>query len=460
MAFSNISDLSLGNILQIYYTDGIRTQISRDYKDWEMIKREKVSDPKGKQINFQFLNSLGPSAIQRKNPGVNGSFPQGHRVSNSEHTAFIKEIQATIELDYNLWKRAEMSKDARYAEPLRLEMDAKLDSLKRQLSLELHLDGTGVLGQIESSLNATVVSGGDLIVQLSNDDSARGHVGAFQFGEILIVKANGGGASAFDSNLVTEPVYFQVISRDFDNDTITIRGLDTNFGELTIASITTDFSDGDVFYKYGQPTIPNLASISDYGSDTEVMPGLESLTANDGRVVHGINMSGSTAGTRYDAGNVQLDTTHIESVMNNVKINVGSAYSYKQAILAPQAYSIFVNGRDGDRRFNSSEDLKNGARKWSYQHRDDNIELYASEFAKKKRMYILPEAKQGQGKVLEYHGTDFMQVKAPGEKDGFRLKASVNGGFENTVVSYMDSYGTLICKHPAAVAVIHNFTLA
>ena len=190
------------------------------------------------------------------------------------------------------------------------------------------------------------------------------------------------------------------------------------------------------------------------------MPGLESLTSNDGRVVHGITMSGSTAGTRYDAGNVQLDTTHIESVMNNVKINVGSAYSYKQAILAPQAYSIFVNGRDGDRRFNSSEDLKNGARKWSYQHRDDNIELYASEFAKKKRMYILPEAKQGQGKVMEYHGTDFMQVKAPGEKDGFRLKASVNGGFENTVVSYMDSYGTLICKHPAAVAVIHNFTLA
>lgn len=130
------------------------------------------------------------------------------------------------------------------------------------------------------------------------------------------------------------------------------------------------------------------------------------------------------------------------------------------AILAPQAYSQFITGRETDRRFNSIDDVTRGARKWVYQHREDTIELYSSEFAKKKRMYIMPEARQGQGKVVEYHGTDFMQVRAPGEKDGFRLKASSSGGFENTVVSYMDSYGTLICKHPSAVAVVENFTLA
>ncbi len=459
MAFQNITNLSLGDILQIYYSDGIRTQISRDYRDWEYIKREKVADPKGRQINFQFLSSLGPSAIQRRNPGVVNNFPTAQRVSNSEHTAQIKEIAATIELDYNLWKRAEMSSDVRYAEPLRIELDAKLDSLKRQLSLELHLDGTGVLGQVDSTATASTVSSGDVIVQLSQADTARGHVGAFQFGEIMVVKEPDGTASQFDSNLATEPVYWKVIDRDFDNDRITIRGLNSSFADLTITSITTDFTDGDVFYKFAQPTVPDLTSISDYGTVSEAMPGLESLTADDGRTVHGITMSGATAGTRFDAGDAQLDVTHLESVMNNAKINVGNAYNWKMACLAPQSYSQFINGRETDRRFNSVDDVTRGARKWVYQHREDTIELYSSEFAKKKRMYIMPEPKQGQGKVLEYHGTDFMPVKAPGGNE-FHLKASSSGGFENTIVSYMDSYGTLICKHPAAVAVVHNFTLA
>lgn len=460
MAFQSITNLSLGDILQIYYSDGIRNQISRDYADWEMIKREKVADPKGRQVNFYFQSSLGPSAIQRRNPGVVNNFPTAQRVSSSEHSAQIKEISATIELDYNLWKRAEMSKDVRYSEPLKVEMDAKLDALKRQLSLELHLDGTGVIGQIDSTAGATSVSSGDIIVQLSTDSSARGHVGAFQFDEILIVREPDSTASAFDSNLATEPVYWKVIDRDFDNDKVTLRGLDSSFAELTIASISVDFTDGDVFYKFGQPTIPDLTSISDYGTASEAMPGLESLTADDGRTVHGITMSGATKGTRYDAGDVQLDVSHLESVMNNAKIAVGqSSYAWKMGLLAPQAYSQFINGRETDRRFNSVDDVTRGARKWVYQHRNDTIELYSSEFAKKKRFYILPEARQGQGKVLEYHGTDFMPVKAPNGSE-FHLKASSSGGFENTIVAYMDSYGTLLCKHPAAVAVIENFTLA
>lgn len=460
MAFQNITNLSLGDILQIYYSDGIRNQISRDYRDWEMIKREKVSDPKGRQIDFYFQTSLGPSAIQRRNPGTVNNFPTAQRVSSSEHTAQIKEISATIELDYNLWKRAEMSGDTRYAEPLRVEMEAKLDALKRQLSLELHLDGTGVLGQVDSTATATTVSGGDLVVQLSSASSARGHVGAFQFDEILVVREPDGTASALDTDLATEPVYWKVIDRDFDNDRVTLRGLDSSFAELTITTVSVDFTDGDVFYKFGQPTIPDLTSITDYGTVSETMPGLDSLTAADGRTVHGITMSGATAGTRLDAGDVQLDVSQLETVMNNVKINVGaSAYSWKMGLLAPQAYSQFINGRETDRRFNSVDDVTRGARKWVYQHREDTIELYSSEFAKKKRFYVMPEARQGQGKVLEYHGTDFMPVKAPGGND-MHLKASASGGFENTIVSYMDSYGTLICKHPAAVACITNFTLA
>lgn len=458
MAFQNITNLSLGDILQIYYSNGIRQQISEDFADWEYIKRERVGDPMGRQINFYLQTSLGPSAVQRRNPGVVSNFPTAQRVSSQEHTAQIKEIATTVELDYNLWKRAQMSKDVRYAEPLEIEMKSKLIAVKRQLSLELYGTGTGVLGDLAA--NAGTVSSGDIIFQLDTADDARGFVGWFNYDEILVLKAEDGTATALDTNLATEPAYWKVIDRDFQQDTVTLRGLDSSFAELTVASISVQADAGEVFYKYGQPTIPDLGSISDYGTASEAMPGLESLTADDGRVVHGITMSGATKGTRFDAGNVQLDVTHLESVLNKAKINVGqSAYAWKQAMLAPDAYSQFVNGRESDRRFNSVQDDVRGVRKFVYQHRNDTIDLYSSEFCPKKRMYLIPESRQNQGKVLEYHGTDFMPVKEPNGSD-FRLKPSSAGGFENTIVSYMDSYGTLICKHPAAVAVIHNFTVA
>ena len=213
---------------------------------------------------------------------------------------------------------------------------------------------------------------------------------------------------------------------------------------LTISSITTQPTAGEVLYKYEQPTTPDLGSITDYGSVTEVIPGLESLTADDGRQIHGITMSGSTKGTRFDANDVQIDVSHIESVMNDVKINVGGGqYAWKMAMMAPEAYSQFVESRETDRRFNSIEDTTRGVRKFVYQHREDAIELYASEYCPKKRMYIMPEAKAGQGKVMEYHGTDFEPVKAPNGTD-YHLKPGTSGGHERKVVSYMEGYGTLI----------------
>ena len=126
--------------------------------------------------------------------------------------------------------------------------------------------------------------------------------------------------------------------------------------------------------------------------------------------------------------------------------------------MAPEAYSTFVESRENDRRFNSIEDNVRGLRKFVYQHRDDAIELYASEYCPKNRIYIIPEAKAGQGKVLEYHGTDFEPVRAPGGSE-YHLKPGATGGHERRIVSYLEGYGTLICKHPAAIAVIHNFTI-
>lgn len=458
MAFQNIDSQNLGKFLQIAFSEGIRNQISRDFRDWEMIKREKAADPQGREVRFFFQKSFGPSAVQYRNPNMTAAFPSAQQVSTQENVAVFKELDATIEIEYNLWKRAQKSGNVRYAEPLAVEIESKLVALKRQMSKDLYGDGSGVLGTLAAS--PVTIEGNYLRVQLSTADSARGHVGFFEYDELLVLKAANAGASLIDLTVAVTPTYYKVIERRRSDDTILLQPLDGSLAAISVAgdSVAVQPAAGEVLYKYQQPSFADLGSISDYGSATEVIPGLESLTAADGRVVHGITMSGSTKGTRYDASNVQLDISHIEAVMNDVKINVGGGqYAWKMAMMAPEAYSSFVESRETDRRFNSIQDDTRGLRKFVYQHRDDAIELYASEYCPKKRMYILPEAKAGQGKVVEWHGTDFEPVKAPNGSE-YHLKPGASG-HERKIVSYMEGYGTLICKHPAAVAVIHNFTV-
>ncbi len=140
MAFSNIDNLAFGKVLQIAFSEGIRNQISRDFRDWEYIKRSKVADPMGREIRFMFQSSYGPAAIQYRNPNGSADFPAGQQTTNSENTAVFKELDATIELEYNLWKRAQLSGDVRYAEPLAREVEAKMNAIKRQMSKDLYGD--------------------------------------------------------------------------------------------------------------------------------------------------------------------------------------------------------------------------------------------------------------------------------------------------------------------------------
>ena len=457
MAFSNIDNQQLGKFLQIAFAEGIRNQISNDYRDWEYIQRERVSDPQGRELRWFIQKSLGPSAVQYRNPNFTAAFPSAQQISTQELTAVFKEIDATIEIEYNMWKRAQKSGNVRYAEPLMVEIESKLTATKRQLSKDLYGDGTGVLGQL---LASSAVESGNVRFQLSTANTARGHVGFFEFDEICVLKTNAGGTSGFDSDLGTEPAYWKVVSRRRLDNTVLMQPLDSSLAALSISSISTDVTAGDVFYKYEQPTFPDLSSISDYATVTEVIAGLESLTADDGRTVHGNTHSGSTGGTRFDASAVQIDVSHIEAVMNDLKIAVGEgAYRWPMACMAPETRSVFIETRESDRRFNSWEDSKRGVRVFGYQHEDDSIEFKSSEYCPKTRIYMMPEAKASQGRVLEYHGTDFEPVQTEGG-DKFHLKPASTGGYERRIQTFLEGYGVLINKHPAACGVIDNFIIS
>lgn len=458
MAFNNIDNLSLGNLLQIVFSAGVRLQISQDFRDFEMIKRAKVSSSVARELRFLFQSAFGPSAIQYRDPGTSGrSFPQARQSTISEYTAKFKEINATIELEYNLWDRARKSPE-KYAEPLALEIDSKASAAKRRLAADLYGDGTGVVGTVASAA-VTSPTSNKLVWTLSTTNAARGHVGFFEYGDILLLRATAGGASALDTSLATEPAYWLVVDKNRDLSQVTLQGLDANLAPVaTIASITTPPTAGDVFYRYGQPTIPNLGSISDYGTATEVMAGLESLVAGDGRVVHGITMSGSIAGSRQDAGGNPIDVKYIQKCMDRAKINVGQdRYKWKMMMMAPETHASLIESRETDRRFQTVEDNKRGVKYFAYVHGNDVLECNSSEYLPPKRIYILPETKAGE-KVIEFHGSDFETVKGQGMGD-FHLKpASSGGGYVNTMVSYLQAIGVMICKHPAAIAVVENFT--
>lgn len=458
MAFSNISNLNLGNLLQIVFSDGVRNQISQDFRDFEMIKRAKVGNSVARELRFMFQDSLGAAAIQYRNPGTSGrSFPNAQQVGIGEYTAKFKEINATIELEYNLWDRARKSPE-KYAEPLALEISSKTSAAKRRLAADLYGDGTGVVGTVASAA-VTSPASNKLVFQFSTANSARGHVGFAEYGDLLVLVAADGAASALNTSLATEPAQWKVVEKDFDNQRVTVQGLDSSGAPVaTITSISAQPTAGDVFYRAGQPTIPDLtASIADYGSVTEVIAGLESLAAGDGRTIHGVTMQGATAASRLSAGANPLDVKHIQKVMSKVKRAVGQdRYNWKMMIMAPESLDSLIESRETDRRFNTMEDATRGTKKFMYQHQNDSLECYTSEYVPQKRVYILPETKAGE-KVLEFHGSDFDTVKANDMSD-FHLKSAAGGGYVNTVVSYLQAIGTMICKHPASIAVIEDFT--
>lgn len=456
MSFNNIDNLNLGSLLQVVFSNGVRNQISVDFRDFEMIKRAKVGSSVARELRFMFQSTLGAAAIQYRDPGTSGrSFPSAQQVGINEYTAKFKEINATIELEYNLWDRARKSPE-KYAEPLALEIDSKASAAKRRLAADLYGDGTGVVGTVASAA-VTTVNSNQLIFTLSALNTARGHVGQFEFGDILLLKAAAGTASALDTSLATEPVYWKVVSKNRGSLQVTLQGLDTNLAVVaTITAVSVQPTAGDVFYRYGQPTIPNLSSITDYGTATEVIAGLESLVASDGRVVHGITMSGSAAGSSYDAGANPIDVKHIQKVMSQVKVAVGQdRYRWKMMSMAPETLDSLIESRETDRRFVTMQDATRGTSKFMYQHQNDSLECWTSEYCSPKRIYILPETKAAE-KVLEFHGSDFETVKAQNMSD-FHLKPS-SSGYLNTVVSYLQAIGVIICKHPASVAIISNFT--
>lgn len=461
MAINPIDTLSnnLGKLLQISFSEGVRSQISSDHRDWDMVKRFRVGSFPGRELRFLFQNSFGPGAIQYRSPNFSSKFPSAQRISTSEHVAVCKELDATVEIEYNLWNRLMNAKDKYAQSQMAMEIQSKANAYKRQLAKDLYGDGTGVVGTAASVVDDTT---NDIAtVQLQTTDTARGHIGFFEYEDLLVARTQAGVSTP---PTVTGTFYaWRVKDRLRDTDKVVLEAVDSSMTvlQLTASNIVNNL----VFYRVEQPTggesaldLTAITSSTDYGTLTEVLVGLETLAAADGRLVHGIQMNGQRAASEVDCGANPIDVSWIQKVMDKTKIQTGEGvYNWKMMSMAPETHAAFIESRETDRRFISVEDNKRGVRYFAFQHRNDLLETYATEYVPKKRIYMLPETKAG-AKVIEYYGTDFEPVKGAGMAP-VHLKPSATGGHERRMSMYWESLCCLIVKHPAAIGRLRNFTV-
>jgi len=431
------SSVALGKFLQKVYSDGITNQISEDFRDWEMVNKLKVSDQAARSVDFLINKTYGAPAVEWKNSG-SVALPSGSQSSTEEGSAGFNQLYSTVELEYDLWERAK-SGAKKYLEPLAHEIQNKGIVQKRILSANFHLDGTGIMGEVVSS----VASGTSRVLTLASTDTSRGGERYIEFGDELKVYTANAGVGTTTLTLVVD-------DKDRDANTITVS--DKLGASLALVAITST----DILYRksatpWDQGSYTN--GTDEYNSISEAMPGLETLTAVDGRKIHNLTLDGVYKGEHYNAGAAPVDISHIQKSMDRIKTRNGSSFKYQQVLCAPETLSAFIESNEADRRLVANTDKERGFKGFCFVHGSDQLELASSEFAGDKRMWVIPNGAAGQD-CLELHGKDFKEINVGGSEF---LKQNGSGSYESTVQKFMMGYMTMICKRPGAILKIHNF---
>jgi hypothetical protein len=338
---------------------------------------------------------------------------------------------------------------------MEVEVQAALDVMKIELARRLFGDGSGALAQVHAS-TAISVTGGVATVTVASLTGSKGFIGNIQESDVIQFCSAAGAQHEFNAN-ASGIISALVTGVDRDAESFTCTGVE---GTITAAG---EVAAGDLVYLANQGTIANVGSVADWALATEVMVGLDSLAAADGRVVHGVTMSGTTSGSRISGSNAALDMELLESLMNKIELRNGSSkYKYNQLLTAPEVHSYLINAHAADRRFTSIGDNVHGLSGYAYQHRNNKLLLVNSRFCPKTRIFAIPASAAAgtageAGYALEFRGQDFEQVDIG--NGGLFLKPNSSGNTYSVEQYYM-GHGQLIARQPSALGVIENFTLA
>lgn len=452
-AISNLlSNIDIYQFLKIYQMDGFTRNLSENSDMWGYLKQLSEMDAMARSVKYLLIDELGYGAVQALPADGSGTYPSAQRSGLQEPEALYKEWGWTVDVPRVLEGKTGPEL-MQYAKPLATELDNKQIAFARLKCIELQGDGSGSIGKLDGSAS---VSGGKITITI---DSATGVAGQsfirwFQEGDIVKIAAPDGTArlaANAGGNNVSE---FKVDNIDEAAGTVRLAGYTASDNDLTITGAGT-VADNDHVYRRG--TTPNdISAIAiDYAKLSEVMVGLESILANDGRTVHGIAMENAIKGTRKDLSAAVLDSKHFQQLLSELKRKAGKGrYSYDAAFMADESYDSLVESRETDRRFHSIEDSDRGVKGIGYVHGRDKVEFIPDEFVHTQRIFVLPKGKD----ALCYIGKDAQQVK-PNGNDPMHLSVS-SSGYGRNMETFFEQAGVLIAKHPRACGVIENFTVS
>ena len=470
-----LTDIDIYQFLKIYQMNGYTRNLSESSDMWSYVKQLSEMDATARSVKYLLIDELGYGAVQAMSSDGSGTYPSASRSSLQEPEAKYKEWAWTVDVPRVLEGKTG-SDLMQYAKPLATELDNKQIAFARLKSIELQGDGSGAIGKLTADCTPDTSDNTiSFVVSAATADAGRSFVRWFNEGDEFYFCAAGGAATA--SNIHdsagstsitgdTEVGYWKVLNVAESTNTITATAWTTAGVAIGIDNVTVnaeDPSSGDYCYRgrtvsgaVTQGTTANdLDSISTNGYDTlsEVMAGLETLTANDGRKVHGINMTGAIKGTRKDLSANVLDSKHFQQLLSELKRKSGKGrYKYDAAFMADEAYDSIVESRETDRRFHSIEDSDRGTKGVGYVHGRDRVEFVPDEFCHAQRIWVLPNGKD----ALCYLGKDAKQVK-PNGNDPMHLSVS-SDGYGRNMETFFEQSGVLISKHPRALGVIENFT--
>lgn len=467
MTYTPIADaFALSGLIQPFFTEGLFVQPNRSLVEFEyMSKIGGDSQAAGaRNVKFSLLEGLDYRSAGMKNPG-NTSFLKGYRTSVSEYTATLKEMQATVELEASLVRRAMAAKELRYDDPLAVELQNKVIALKRILGMYLHNDGSGRIGESAGAGGDTDASG-RLVLSLERTGSEIGCVRHFLKNDLVSFASPEG-----DERVGAHAAFFawRVIDRDTSATAPTVTLQAVNQAGVAIGSASaSNIVDGDFAYRTAQGVtdgsslsleFPDVSgAIADYGALSCVMPGFESLIAADGRVVHGVTMSGVTGAQSETTGGTLDSEVQFEELLNTLKDEQGEGvWKYDEALTSRKVRSALIKSASVDRRYGARDDLNGGGKKFTYMHGDDEIAVRTSEFCRDDRIWVIPSGGAGGAKVLQFHYLPFEAVRANNGDEWHLIQSS--GVLTDLMQSVQRGFGTTINLQPAATGRVSGFTL-
>jgi hypothetical protein len=456
-AQSNISNIDVAALLKTWQINGVYSNLSDASEVWKYFLKQRAGQAGGDSLKYRLRTSYGPGAVQSLGAGSSGDYPAAQRAGYAQGTAQYKEFGLTLNIPRNILNKTGPDL-LQYADPLTEELDSKSIAGARVMSVEMMGDGSGAIGKVSSVAVST--SGDTITITLDTTSSSadRSHVGWFMEDDKIKFATTAAVAHGTINNAGTTVAYWKVSSRDDDADTVTLKAYTSAdvLVDITTATLgATDPTASDLMYRYGTTANDTTAiSTNDYNTLSECLVGLPSLISDDGRKVNGITMTGAVSGSWRDCSGAAIDSSDFQKVLSKAKRRCGrNRYKYTQAWMFDNVYDALVESSETDRRFQVGEGSR-GVKSLGYQHGKDFLEFMPDEFVPKKRIYMPPQSKD----VLQFYGTDFEAVEPnPGQK--FHLKnASSGSGHAREMLSYMEGSAVVICKHPAAVPAIKNFT--